>query len=197
VILPVHRKSALDEEASTQGDSKVSSGRMQAGKLFAKYLIQSLINERSKMEIFDILKKDHRKVLEILEKLEGMSDRAGKTRQKQFTMLKQELLPHMAGEENYFYPYILDRTTDKEQRQAVLEGIEEHRAARTVLEDSEKAGVSDERWQPDIKVLKELIAHHIDEEEDTIFDAAREVIEDPEEVGKEFMAAKKHEKVMA
>jgi len=147
------------------------------------------------MDIFEILKKDHRKVLDILEKLETSSDRAGKTRKKQFAMLRQELLPHMAGEENYFYPYVLDRTTDKEQRRAVLEGIEEHRAARAVLMDSEEAGISDERWQPDISVLKELIAHHIDEEEDEIFDAAREVIEDADEVGRKFMAEKKQEKV--
>ncbi|MBE0537955.1 MAG: hemerythrin domain-containing protein [Phycisphaerae bacterium] len=147
------------------------------------------------MDIFEMLKKDHRKVLEILEKLETSSDRASKTRQKQFTQLRQELLPHMAAEENYFYPYVLDRLSDKEQRRALFEGIEEHRAARSVLTDSEDAGVSDERWQPDIAVLKELIAHHIDEEESEIFDAAREVIEDPEEMGEKFMSHKKEQAI--
>ncbi len=147
------------------------------------------------MDIYEVLKKDHRKVLEILEKLEMTSDRAQKTRQKQFEMLKEELLPHMSAEENYFYPYVLDRLTDKEQRRAMFEGIEEHRAARTVLADSEQAGIADETWQPDISVLKELIAHHIDEEESEIFDAAREVIEDADHVGKTFTETKKEQAV--
>jgi len=147
------------------------------------------------MDIFELLKKDHRTVLEILDKLSSTTERAGKTRQRQLEQLKQELLPHMFAEENYFYPYILDRTDDKEQREKVLEGIEEHHAARGVLADLESVSVTDERWHPDLLVLKELIDHHIEEEEREIFDVAEEVIEDSSEAGKNFTKIKKEQKV--
>jgi hemerythrin-like domain-containing protein len=147
------------------------------------------------MDILDILKKDHRTVMDILDKLESSTTRAEKTRQSMFEKLKQELIPHMFAEENYFYQQILDNTTDPEQRQGVLEGIEEHQAAKTVLSDIESLSFSDERWQPDIMVLKELLKHHIKEEESNIFDAAEDVLEDLDQVGQDFISMKKEAKV--
>lgn len=147
------------------------------------------------MDIFETLKKDHETVAELLDKLESTSARAVKTRQKLFDQLRQELLPHMAAEENYFYPHLLDRTTDHEQRETILEGLEEHHCARTALTDAEEVSLTDERWLPAIKVLKELISHHIEEEESEIFDVAEELIEDADEAAKRFNAAKKEMKV--
>ena len=147
------------------------------------------------MDIFEMLKTDHQMVMDIVDKLESTSDRAGKTRQKQFERLKDELLPHMFAEEKYFYPMILDKTSDKEERQTILQGIEEHRAARSVFKDCEDAGYTDERWKADLKVLKELLTHHIEEEESEIFEVAREVIEDPDEVGTQFRTVKHEQEV--
>ena len=147
------------------------------------------------MDIFEVLKKDHKTVLDLLDKLESSSTRAGKSRQKLFDQLKKELLPHMYAEENYFYQEILDNTSDKEQREKVLEGIEEHHAAKSVLSDIEAISFTDEHWHPDIMVLKELISHHIEEEESEIFDAAEEAIDDPEQVAEKFNAMKKEAKV--
>ena len=149
------------------------------------------------MDIFEVLKKDHRAVLELLEKLESSSERAGKTRKKQFDQLKQELLPHMFAEENYFYQYLLDRTSDKQEREKIFEGIEEHRAARSVLADTESVSFTDEHWQPDIKVLKELINHHIEEEESEIFEIAEDIIEDSSEAAQQFQSMKKETKAKA
>ena len=147
------------------------------------------------MDIFEVLKKDHETVLDLLDKLESSSSRAGKSRQKHLDQLKQELLPHMYAEENYFYQLILDNTTDKEDREKVFEGLEEHKAARTVLADIEAISATDEHWHPDIKVLKELISHHIEEEESDIFDVAEDAIDDPEEAAEKFNAMKKEAKV--
>lgn len=149
------------------------------------------------MDIFQTLKKDHQTVLEILDKLKSSSDRAGKTRQKQLEHLKQELLPHMSAEENYFYQMLLDNTSDQKQRKKIFEGIEEHKAARSVLSDCESLSFTDEKWQPDIKVLHELIKHHIEEEESEIFDIADELIEDPKQAAQKFTQMKKEAKVTA
>ena len=142
------------------------------------------------MDILNTLKKDHKKVLEILDKLESTSNRAGKSRQKLFEQLKEELLPHMYAEENYLYPYLLDRTSEEEQREKIMQGEEEHHAARSVLSDATKVSFSDEHWHPDIQVLRELISHHIEEEESEIFDIAEEVVEDSDEVSQKFVAMK-------
>jgi len=147
------------------------------------------------MDILETLKHDHKKVLDILDKLESTTDRALKTRKKEFEQLKMEILPHMYAEENFFYPYLLDRLSDKDQRESIFEGIEEHYAARSVLNDTQDVSFSDEHWHPDIKVLKELISHHIEEEESEIFDIAKEIVEDRSSAAEEFNRMKKEAKV--
>ncbi len=57
------------------------------------------------MDAFKLLKSDHEKVAGILEKLEGTTERALKTREELFTQLKTELDIHAGIEEKIFYPF--------------------------------------------------------------------------------------------
>jgi len=58
------------------------------------------------MNAFNLLKADHKKVADILEKLDATSDRALKTREELFTKLKMELDVHSRIEETIFYPVL-------------------------------------------------------------------------------------------
>jgi len=62
-----------------------------------------------------------------------------------------------------------------------------------VLSDLTDAATDDPRWMARLKVLKELIEHHVEEEESQIFDIAHEVIDKDrsEEVAKRFKEMKK------
>jgi len=142
------------------------------------------------MDIFDVLTSDHDKVKKILDQMEQTSVKAGKKRETLLENLKANLLPHMSAEEQYFYQILLDETAEKE---SVYAALEEHRAARAVLTDLESASVDDPRWGARLRVLKELIEHHIEEEESEIFEIAREIADEERAVSmaKRFKELKK------
>ncbi len=142
------------------------------------------------MDIFDVLTSDHEKVKKILEHMEQTSPRAAKRRETLLDQLNENLLPHMYAEEQFFYQILLDESSDKE---VAYQALEEHRAAKAVLMDLEEAPSDDPRWSARLKVLKELVEHHIEEEETTVFDLARSLMDEDRatDVGHRFKELKK------
>ena len=142
------------------------------------------------MDIFELLTTDHDKVKKILEQLQGTSIRATSRREKLLQSLSSALLPHMYAEEQYFYQILLDETSEQE---LAYEAIEEHRAAKTVLSDLQDAAPDDPRWLARLKVLKELVEHHVEEEESDIFEVARKIIDEErsDSVARRFKEMKK------
>jgi hypothetical protein len=140
--------------------------------------------------IYDLLKKDHRTVLDLLNKLDGTSEKDEADRKKLFAQLKQELDVHKEAEEKTFYRELKKHD---DAREDVLESLEEHRVTDKILRDIEAVEVGDERWGPRVHVLKEILEHHIEEEEDDIFEAARKNLDksQAEEIGARFAEAKK------
>jgi len=126
--------------------------------------------EEYAVDVFDLIKSEHRKVKELMARMSETSSRGAKLRSSGVSRLKDMLLPHMHAEEELFYPFVMNET---DGRLDALEGYEEHKAARMVLEDLENTAVDDERWPANLKVLKDLIEHHVKEEEGPIFKAAR------------------------
>lgn len=123
---------------------------------------------------FDELKKDHKEVKDILEKLKTGSRTAEKTREKLFVQLKGELVPHLKAEESSFYQVLLDT---KNGRQHALEAKEEHDLTVMVCKQLEEIPAKEEIWDAKLKVLKDLVEHHIEEEEEEIFQLAQKEIE--------------------
>ena len=125
------------------------------------------------MDVFQILKEDHKKVSGIFAKLEETTENAVKTREELFTKLKTELDIHAHVEETQFYPVI---KREAETREITLEGFEEHHVIKTLLRELEANDVGSERWTAKLKVLKENVEHHVEEEEGEMFKKAREVL---------------------
>ncbi|RJQ65502.1 MAG: hemerythrin domain-containing protein [Desulfobacteraceae bacterium] len=126
-------------------------------------------------EFFQTLEKDHEEVKAILEKLESASDGAVKTKEDLFLKLKQELIPHMKGEEKHFYPAL---NSKKEVKELSMQAIEEHHVAETVLKELEKLPKSAENWSAKVQVFKEIVEHHIEEEEEEVFEAAEDALDE-------------------
>ncbi len=122
-------------------------------------------------EFLQLLKKDHEKVKGILEEIKNKSSRAEKSKKDLFMKLKQELVPHMQGEEKHFYPALKGK---KEAKDVALEALEEHHVAEMVLKELDGSSVGGEEWSAKLKVFKEIVEHHIQEEEDEVFDAAED-----------------------
>ncbi|MDQ1523841.1 MAG: hypothetical protein QOE47_1765, partial [Pyrinomonadaceae bacterium] len=125
------------------------------------------------MDAITLLKTDHEKVSGIFEKLEETTERAEKTREELFTKLKQELDVHAHIEETIFYP-VLKKA--EETRDITMEGIQEHHVVKVLLGELDAMGVGSETWTAKLKVLKENVEHHVEEEEGDMFKKAREVL---------------------
>src|SRR4028118_1320438 len=134
------------------------------------------------MDAITLLKTDHEKVSGIFEKLEETTESAEKTREELFTQLKQELDVHSHIEETIFYPVL---KKSEETRDITMEGIQEHHVVKLLLRELDAMGVGTETWTAKLKVLKENVEHHVEEEEDDMFKSAREVLskEQLEELG--------------
>ena len=122
---------------------------------------------------FELLTDDHDEVKGLLEKMEDTSDGAVKTREKLLVQLKEALVPHMKAEEKAFYPALMKK---KEVKKETLEALEEHHLAETVLRQLEDVSAGDDVWGAKLAVLKELVEHHIEEEEDELFEMAEEAL---------------------
>jgi len=121
-------------------------------------------------KLFDMLKEDHNEVKKLLnEAVEGKDP-------SQFPKVKRMLEIHMEGEEKFFYPIL--RNKDKE---TMLEAYEEHNVGKRLIKEIGSTPRNNETCIPKIKVLKDVLEHHIEEEESEIFDEAREILSDQQE----------------
>ena len=99
---------------------------------------------------------------------------------------------HAHIEETIFYPAIKQ---EAETREITLEGFEEHHVIKTLLKELEGQSVETEQWTAKLKVLKENVEHHVEEEEGEMFKGAREVLskEQIEDLGTRMEAEKKRQ----
>ncbi len=142
------------------------------------------------MDAITLLKEDHEKVSGIFEKLEPTTERGVKTREELFALLKLELDVHAHIEETIFYPVLKQEAATRE---ITLEGYEEHHVIKTLLGELSETAPDTEQWGAKLKVLKENVEHHVEEEEDEMFKTAREVFSKAqfEELGARMEAEKK------
>ena len=143
------------------------------------------------MDPLKLLKEDHEKVKKLLDELGSTTERGVKTRQELFEKVRNEMKVHESIEEEILYPALKQHAEAKE---IVLEGYEEHDVVDRLMGELAALPVDDESWGPKLKVMKENVEHHIEEEEDEMFSKAREVFEPDvlSELG-ERMASRKKE----
>jgi len=124
------------------------------------------------MNAIDMLKQDHRLVEELFAAIEESQDAT--EREELFIELADALAVHAALEENIFYPAC--KTEDSED--TLLEALQEHLQAKRLLADLLDMDPMNEVFMAKIKVLKEAIKHHVEEEEEEIMPEARDLLGD-------------------
>ena len=145
------------------------------------------------MNAIELLKADHKKVKKLLEELAETTTQATKKRTELLEKIKTEITVHTKIEEEIFYPAFLQAAETKQDEKLYYEAWEEHRAAKRVLDDLERAEVDTPVFGGRAKVLKELVTHHAEEEEDDLFPKARKLMskEELEELGERLEQRKK------
>ena len=121
------------------------------------------------MNAIDLLKQQHKKTKAALEKASE-----GKLDPKESKKAADELVAHMVIEEHVFYPRIRELMKDM-----VGESFEEHTVARFALARCLTAR-GDDQVKARFTVLKELIEHHVEEEEKEMFPKVQKAIESEE-----------------
>ena len=144
------------------------------------------------MDALKLLKADHKKVKMLFGEVEELGDRASTQRSKLFQKIDKELTIHSKIEETIFYPEFRRRAGKGEEKEEVLEAYEEHNIVKTLIGELETLDPKDETYKPKLSVLKELVDHHVKEEEGPMFKMARELFEPDEldEIGERLMTAK-------
>jgi hemerythrin superfamily protein len=138
--------------------------------------------------IYNLLHTDHETVAGLFKQMESAEDAA--TRERLLGRLKEELLVHSEAEATVFYSPLKE---SEASRGVILEAEEEHRVVTRVLGELERLSPENERWAARLTVLKELVDHHVEEEEGQIFKKARAVFDRAQEreLGTAFLQQKK------
>jgi hemerythrin superfamily protein len=139
------------------------------------------------MDALQMLEQDHRKVKILFREAKDAND--PRKRKEVFDKIDTELEIHTHIEETVFYPAIEKRDEFKE---IVAEALEEHREAKTLLDELEDLEAEDDEFELKLEELIEAVEHHVEEEEGEMFPKIREVFDRTqlEQLGQELESAK-------
>ncbi|HZH76213.1 MAG TPA: hemerythrin domain-containing protein [Archangium sp.] len=117
------------------------------------------------MDAIELLMQQHREVEELFEKFETAGEGKPEIMMELFARIADNLAAHTTIEEKLFYPSVYVGPTAEKLQHAV----EEHLSAKRVMADLLDMDPMDTQFKPKVAVLKELIEHHVKEEETELF----------------------------
>ncbi len=140
-------------------------------------------------DILETLKREHEEVKSLLAELQDAG--SANERRELVRNIKAALVPHTKAEEKVVYDAII-ATSEEEAQADGFEGYLEHEWASKTLERLEAAEPTSAEHKAAAKVLKDLVEHHIEEEEDNVWRDVREHFDEEERMrmNAEFEAAK-------
>lgn len=118
------------------------------------------------MAIFETLKEEHDLLRNQLTKILNLPNSAKVEREECFEELKKTLNSHTLAEEEILYENMLPV---EHLESEVREGIEEHRLSNQLLVELNNLDVTHPQWEAKVKALKDLLTHHLKEEEEELF----------------------------
>ena len=139
--------------------------------------VKNVIGVETKRDVRDLLKEDHKDILELARSIAKEESTA--QRKALFKTLKPLLTAHARAEERAVYTELVKARSTRESKDLGNEGFVEHSLVDILLERMSKTALAgSDAWKAHATVLKELLEHHIDEEEKEIFDELGEHFSD-------------------
>jgi len=162
------------------------------GKAVEKAFMPSSQDEK---DILDVLRTEHNEVKKLLSEL--VETTSAPTRKSLLKKIKLALVPHVRAEEKIVYDAIIAQK-DKNEKTDGEEGYLEHDLADKMLATLGKiSNAASPEFSAAAKVLKELVEHHIEEEESNVWKDVRNHFNADEriEMNRQFEIAKKKVRV--
>jgi len=123
-------------------------------------------------QIFETLREDHdkqRRLLDLVAKTHGDSQ----GRRELFGRLKEELENHAKAEEQSLYAAMMSKDNGQDKAR---HSVAEHQEIDDLLGMLDDMDFSNPRWLATFGRLRERVEHHLDEEEEKMFQAAGRVL---------------------
>lgn len=127
------------------------------------------------MDVLTHIKEEHDMFKGKIAEIEAA---VGEGKKEIFRELYAKIHGHHEAEEEVLFPMVKEKAAGEAQ-EVVLEMIEEHKLGSYQFSVIEKTSVENETWDAKFSVLKEVLEHHIEEEEEEFMPLARKMI--PEE----------------
>ncbi|GAB3685942.1 hemerythrin domain-containing protein [Salinisphaera aquimarina] len=122
--------------------------------------------------IFEALRESHDKQRRLLAEL---TDTHGDTDKREglYAAVKAELAHHAAAEERHFYVPLMEHDQTQEKAR---HSVAEHHEIDELIETLDATDYSSPGWLVSAKQLEHLVTHHLDEEEQEVFQQAGKVL---------------------
>jgi hypothetical protein len=136
-----------------------------------------------------ILKEDHKKVKKMFDEFEKLKEQDDADSEKQHLVNTActELTIHAQVEEEIFYPAMRESIDDMDM---LDEAEVEHASAKQLITELSAMQPGDELYDAKFTVLGEYVNHHVEEEENEMFKAAKKAKVDLAALGEQIMERK-------
>ena len=125
---------------------------------------------KTSADAIDLLKQDHERVEKAFKEFEKMDRQDAEACRRLIEQVCEELTVHTTLEEEIFYPAVREAIEDED---LMNEAAVEHDTARMLIEQLDNMGPDDPNYYATFTVLGEYVHHHVKEEQDEMFPAAR------------------------
>ena len=143
-------------------------------------------NTNKTQDAISLLTTQHREVKSMFDEFENMTDRAKVSKKKLADKICDALIMHTTIEEEILYPAVREATEETEDM--VDEAVVEHASAKDLIAQVQEMDPGDDLYDAKVKVLGELVEHHVEEEEQEMFPKMRELKLDLVALGQELEA---------
>ena len=126
------------------------------------------------MDVLTHIKEEHDQFRDLMKEIENA---AGQKKKDLFRDLYAMLYGHHEAEEHVVFPLVREKAGEKD-KEVVREMIEEHSLGNYQFSVIEKTSIENETWDAKFSVLKEVLEHHMKEEEEELITLARKVLPD-------------------
>ena len=124
-------------------------------------------------KILDLIKEEHDRVKDLFNQFEGQVRSDQGQAEVTARQIITELEGHTQREEQLVYPRLRELNTD-----LFYEAEEEHHVADLLIRELKQGSPRDPSYEPKMMVLRTNVEHHMEEEEDKIFDQIGRLPED-------------------